>query len=100
MGIIRITVRTFQNEEHAEMFLQIGKTVPDKLKAAGHKCRCKMAQSQRNKTEVLSVWEYDNEGHMKAVRKTLSDLSKLPNSLIPKEIAYQANIVHEISIDP
>ena len=99
MGIIRITVRTFQNEEHAAMFLQIGKTVPDMLKAAGHKCRCKMALSQRNKTEVLSIWEYDDEVHMKAVRKTLSELSKLPNSLMPKEIAYQADIVHEIYID-
>ena len=100
MGIIRITVRTFQNEEHAAMFLQIGKTVPDMLKVAGQKCRCKMALSQRNKTEVLSIWEYDDEVHMKAVRKTLSELSKLPNSLMPKEIAYQADIVHEISIDP
>ena len=59
-----------------------------------------MALSQRNKTEVLSIWEYDDEVHMKAVRKTLSELSKLPNSLMPKEIAYQADIVHEISIDP
>ena len=100
MSIIRVTVRTFQNEDHAAMFLQIGKTVPELVRAAGHKCRCKMALSQRNRTEILSIWEYDDEEHMKAVRKTLSELSKLPNSLMPKEIAYQADIVHEISIDP
>ena len=99
MAITRITVRTFQNEAHAAMFIQIGKTVPDILRSAGHKCRCKIALSQRNKNEVLSIWEYDDDAHMKAVRKTLSELSKLPNSLIPKEVAFQADIVHEISID-
>ena len=56
MGIIRVTVRTFQNEEHAAMFIKWAKLCQTYSRADGHKCRCKMALYSRNKTEVLSIW--------------------------------------------
>ena len=43
------------------------------------------------------IWQYDDESHMKAVRKRLSSLNKLPNSLMPKEIAYEAKVVHSLT---
>ena len=96
MAIVRVTVRTFQNSEHAELFMHFGKTV-DTLVDTGLKLNFTMAQSETQKNQVISIWQYDDESHMKAVRKKLSSLNKLPNSLMPKEIAYEAKVVHSLS---
>ena len=95
MAIVRVTVRTFQNSEHAELFIHFGKTV-DKLVDTGLKVNFTMAQSETQKNQVISIWQYDGERHMKAVRKKLSSLNMLPNSLMPKEIAYDAKVVHSL----
>ena len=55
-----------------------------------------MAQSERQKNQVISIWHYDDENHMKEVRKKLASLNKLPNSLMPKEIANEAKVVHSV----
>ena len=95
MAIVRVTIRTFQNSEHAELFMHFGKTV-DTLVDTGLKVNFTMAQSETQKNQVISIWQYDDESHMKAVRKKLSSLNKLPNSLMPKEIAYEAKVVHSL----
>ena len=96
MAIVRVTVRTFQNSEHAELFMHFGKTV-DTLVDTGLKVNFTMAQSETQKNQVVSIWQYDDESHMKAVRKKLSSLNKLPNSLMPKEIAYEAKVVYSLT---
>ena len=95
MAIVRVTIRTFQNSEHAELFIQLGKT-NNALVDTGLKVNFTMAQSETQKNQVISIWQYDDESHMEAVRKKLSSLSKLPNSLMPKEIAYEAKVVHSL----
>ena len=95
MTIVRVTVRTFQNSEHAEFFIQFGKTF-ETLVDTELKVNFTMAQSEIQKNQVISIWQYDDESHMKAVRKKLSSLNKLPNSLMPKEIAYEAKVVHSL----
>ena len=95
MAIVRVTVRTFQNSEHAELFMHFGKTV-DTLVDTGLKLNFTMAQSETQKNQVISIWQYDDESHMKAVRKKLSSLNRLPNSLMPKEISYEAKVVHSL----
>ena len=96
MAIVRVTIRTFQNSEHAELFIQLGKTF-DTLVDAELKVNFTMAQSETQKNQVISIWQYDDKSHMKAVRKKLSSLNKLPNSLMPKEIAYEAKVVHSLT---
>ena len=96
MAIVRVTVRTFQNSEHAELFIHFGKTVGT-LVDTGLKVNFTMAQSETQKNQVVSIWQYDDESHMKAVRKKLSSLNKLPNSLMPKEIAYEAKVVYSLT---
>ena len=95
MSIVRVTVRTFQNAEHAELFIQLGKSF-DVLSETELKVNFTMAQSERQKNQVVSIWQYDDENHMKEVRKKLASLNKLPNSLMPKEIAYEAKVVHSL----
>ena len=95
MAIVRVTIRTFQNSEHAELFIQLGKT-NNTLLDTGLKVNFTMAQSATQKNQVISIWQYDDESHMNTVRKKLSSLSKLPNSLMPKEIAYEAKVVHSL----
>ena len=44
------------------------------------------------KNQVTSIWEYDDEKHMKEVRSYLSQFNSIPNSLSPKEIAYEGEV--------
>lgn len=99
MSIVRVTVRTFQNAEHATMFLGLSDGIGDFLTAKGLKVNCRIARSQDKPHEIISVWVYDDEAHMGAVREVLSQFSKFPNSLSPKEIAYQADVVSSIQLD-
>ena len=98
MAIVRITIRTFQNEEHAQLFLAVSDQTIPALEEKGIKVKAKIAITQNKKHEVISVWEYDDEVHMKMVRSAISKFSVLPNSLSPKEISFQAEIVKDIEI--
>ena len=94
MAMIRVTVRTFQNLEHAELFLSIGASTKDGLNKAGLEAKFTISQSISQPNQVVSVWEYKDEDHMTEVRKFLSAQSRLPNSLAPKEIAYETKVIH------
>ena len=94
MAIIRVTVRTLQNLEHAELFLSIGASTKDGLNKAGLEAKFTISQSISQPNQVVSVWEYKDEDHMTEVRKFLSAQSRLPNSLAPKEIAYETKVIH------
>ncbi len=94
MAIIRVTVRTFQNLEHAELFLSIGANTKDGLNKASLDAKFTISQSISQPNQVVSVWEYKDKDHMNEVRKFLSAQSRLPNSLAPKEIAYETKVIH------
>ncbi len=94
MAIVRVTIRTFQSSEHAELFLSIGARTKDDLVKAGLEAKFTISQSMAQPNQVVSIWEYRNEQHMNKVRKFLSSQSRLPNSLSPKEIAYEAKVLH------
>ncbi len=94
MAIIRVTVRTFQNLEHAELFLSIGASTKDGLNKAGLEAKFTISQSMSQLNQVVSVCVYKDEDHMNEVRKFLSAQSRLPNSLAHKEIAYETKVIH------
>ena len=98
MSVIRITVRTFQNEEHAQLFLAVSDQTIPALEEKGIKVSAKIAITQNKKHEVISVWEYDDEAHVKMVRSAIAKFSALPNSLSPREVSFQAQIVKDIEI--
>ena len=93
MSIIRITVRTFQNEQHAEMFIAMAQKIDETSKKDGFKISFTMIQNQTLKNQVTSIWRYDNEKHVKDVRSYLSKHNSIPNSLSPKEVVYTGEIV-------
>ena len=93
MSIIRITVRTFQNEQHAEMFIEMAQKIDENSKKDGFKINFTMIQNQSLKNQVTSIWRYDNEKHVKDVRSYLSKHNSIPNSLSPKEVVYTGEIV-------
>ena len=99
MSIVRVTVRTFQNEEHATLFLGLSNGIGDFLKSHGLRADCRIARSQDKPHEIISVWVYDDAAHMGAVREVLAEFSKFPNSLTPREIAYQADVLATIQLD-
>ena len=99
MAIFRITVRTFQNDEHAALFLAITEQAITALREKGIKATAKIGVTQNKKHEVISFWEYDDESHMKIVRSTLARFSALPNSLSPKEVSFQAEVVKDMFVD-
>ena len=99
MPIFRITVRTFQNDEHAALFLAITEQAITALRENGIKAKAKIGVTQNKKHEVISFWEYADEVHMKTVRSTLAKYSALPNSLSPKEISFQADVVKDMFVD-
>ena len=86
MSIIRITVRTFQNEQHAEMFIAMSQKILETSMKDGFKINFTMIQNKTLKNQVTSVWRYDNEKHVKDVRSYLSKHNSIPNSLSPKEV--------------
>ena len=99
MSIFRITVRTFQNEEHAALFLAVTEQTITALREKGIKAKAKIGVTQNKKHEVSSFWEYDDETHIKAVRSTIAKFSALPNSLSPKEVSFQADVVKDMFVD-
>tara|TARA_B100000989_G_scaffold274252_1_gene232954 strand:- start:238 stop:474 length:237 start_codon:yes stop_codon:yes gene_type:complete len=56
------------------------------------KINMKIIQNVVQKNQVTSIWEYDDEKHMKEVRSYLSQFNNIPNSLSPKEIAYEGEV--------
>ena len=53
------------------------------------KINMKVIQNVDQKNQVTSIWEYEDENHMKKLRNYLSQFNSIPNSLSPKEIAYE-----------
>ena len=92
MTILRITVRTFQNEEHANMFLLMSQNINENIHDSDLKINVRIIQNPKLKNQITSVWEYDNENHMNQVRSYLSKFNKIPNSLSPKEIVYMGEV--------
>ena len=69
MSIMRITVRTFQNEQHAEMFIAISQKIMEDTLKDKFKIDFKMIQNKSTKNQVTAIWKYDNEQHLKQERK-------------------------------
>ena len=89
MSIVRLTVRTFQNDEHANMFILMSEKIANESTNSDLKINMKVIQNVDQKNQVTSIWEYENEKHMKKLRNYLSQFNSIPNSLSPKEIAYE-----------
>ena len=89
MSIIRLTVRTFQSVEHANMFIVMSEKIAYESTKSDLKINMKVIQNVDQKNQVTSIWEYDDEKHMKKLRNYLSQFNSIPNSLSPKEIAYE-----------
>lgn len=53
----------------------------------------KVVQNKSLKNQVTSIWQYDDDKHVKEVRSYLSKHSALPNSLSPKEVVYFGDVV-------
>ena len=97
MSIIRITVRTFQNEQHAEMFILMAQRIAQEATKEKFKTNMKVVQNKSLKNQVTSIWQYDDDKHVKEVRSYLSKHSELPNSLSPKEVVYFGDVVIDTS---
>ena len=54
MAIFRITVRTFQNDEHAALFLAITEQAITALEEKGIRAKAKMGVTQNKKHEVIN----------------------------------------------
>ena len=92
MSIIRLTVRTFQSVEHANIFIVMSKKIANEWNNTDLKINMKIIQNVDQKNQVTSMWEYDDEKHMKEVRGYLSQYNNIPNSLSPKEISYHGEV--------
>ena len=92
MSILRITVRTFQSEDHANLFLMVGQNLITQKKETSLKFNAKIIQNPDQKNQITSIWEYDDERHMKEVRGYLSKNNSMPNSLSPKEVVYYGEV--------
>ena len=83
---------TFQSVEHANMFIVMSEKVANDSNNTDLKINVKVIQNVGQKNQVTSIWEYDDEKHMKEVRSYLSQFNSIPNSLSPKEIAYEGEV--------
>jgi len=92
MSIVRLTVRTFQSVEHANMFIVMSEKIANESSDTELKINMKIIQNIDQKNQVTSIWEYDDEKHMREVRSYLSQYNNIPNSLTPKEIAYHGEV--------
>ena len=92
MSIIRLTVRTFQSVEHGNMFIVMCEKVANESNNTNLKINMKVIQNVDQKNQVTSIWEYDDEKHMKELRAYLSQYNSIPNSLSPKEVAYEGEV--------
>ncbi len=97
MTIVRIYVRTFQIDEHADLFLLFCQKLKNECLSNNLKINLTVLQNETNKNQVTSIWKYDNEQHMKTVRSYISKHVKMPNSLSPKEIFYTGKVIIESS---
>ena len=96
MAIVRIYVRTFQNEEHADLFLLFCKQLKSECSNNHLNINLTVIQNQLSKNQVTSIWKYDNQQHMNTIRSHISKHVSMPNSLSPKEILYTGEVI----IDP
>ena len=78
MSIMRITVRTFQNEQHAEMFITISQKIYEDALKDKLKVNFTMIQNTSLKNQVTSIWKYDDEKHLKEIRSYLSKHNSIP----------------------
>ena len=97
MPIVRIYVRTFQNEEHADLFLLFCQRLKNECLNNNLKINLTVIQNDTNKNQVTSIWKYDDENHLKTVRSYISKHVKMPNSLSPKEILYTGKVIIDSS---
>ena len=93
MSIIRITVRTFQNNQHAEMFIAMSQKIMEDALKDKFKINFTMIQNRTSKNQVTAIWKYDNEQHLKEVRSYLSKHNSIPNSLSPKEVVFSGDVI-------
>ena len=96
MSIVRVYVRTFQNEEHADLFLLFCQKIKKECFSNDIKINLTVLQNETNKSQVTSIWKYEDEKHLKTVTTYLAKHVKMPNSLSPKEIVYSGEVI----IDP
>ena len=92
MSIIRLTVKTFQSVEHANMFIVMSEKIANESNNTDLKINMKIIQNVDQKNQVTSIWEYNDEKHMKEVISYLSQYNNIPNSLSPKEISYHGEV--------
>lgn len=92
MSILRITVRTFQSVEHADMFILMCEKIASDSSNTNLKLKMQIIQNVEQKNQVTSIWEYNDKSHMKKVREFLSQYNNIPNSLSPKEVVYSGEI--------
>ncbi len=97
MSIVRIYVRTFQNVEHADLFLLFCQKLKNECLNNNLKINLTVIQNDTNKNQVTSIWKYDDENHLKTVRSYISKHVKMPNSLSPKEILYTGKVIIDSS---
>ena len=93
MSIVRIYVRTFQNEAHADLFVLFCQKLKKECLDNNLKIDLDIIQNETNRNQIISIWKYDNENHMKTVRSHISRHVKMPNSLSPKEILYTGKLI-------
>ena len=93
MSIMRITVRTFQNNQHAEMFIAMSQKIMEDALKDKFKINFTMIQNRTSKNQVTAIWKYDNEQHLKEVRSYLSKHNSIPNSLSPKEVVFSGDVI-------
>ena len=60
MSIIRMTVRTFQNEQHAEMFIAMAQKIDETSKKDGFKINFTMIQNQTLKKTIKLIENHIN----------------------------------------
>ena len=93
MSIMRKTVRTFQNNHHAEMFITMSQKIMEDALKDKFKINFTMIQNRTSKNQVTAIWKYDNEQHLKEVRSYLSKHNSIPNSLSPKEVVFSGDVI-------
>ena len=93
MSIVRIYVRTFQIEEHADLFLLFCRKLKDECIDNNLEINLTVIQNSSNKNQVTSIWKYNDQKHMNTVRSHISKHVKMPNSLSPKEILYTGEVI-------
>ena len=65
MSIVRVYVRTFQNEEHADLFLLLCQKIKKECFSNDIKINLTVLQNETNKSQVTSIWKYEDEKHLK-----------------------------------